>query len=378
VNALIEELRRRARVTFAEYMALALYHPTAGYYTRRRSGAGPVGRQGDFLTAPTASPLFGRTLARLVRDLAAAVGEPITFLELGAGEGILLDHLLGELGEVPGATLGRVIAIEVGGGSRRQIKSRCASAEALGTIEEARRPEGPTVLFASELYDALPAHRVTMRRTNGTLALAEFYVEVGEDNVPRWAVDLPSTPEIAGYLAEHDLGLEEGQVAEIRPAARALHARHLAWCGEQAIAVVIDYGHPSRKLYDSKGRRHGSLVGYRRHAQVADVLQDPGEIDITAHVNFDDLQAGAVDAGWERGELMALGAFLTLHGVFHLLPTAAATGAPLTPQEWAELGEAKRLLLPSGMGSDLRVLAQGKGKLWQAYKELATPAPGEA
>ncbi|HVN75088.1 MAG TPA: hypothetical protein VMT19_02140, partial [Thermoanaerobaculaceae bacterium] len=60
MNAIVAEVAKRGRLSFAEFMELALYHPTAGYYTKRRTGPGPAGRQGDFLTAPTTSPVFSQ------------------------------------------------------------------------------------------------------------------------------------------------------------------------------------------------------------------------------------------------------------------------------------------------------------------------------
>jgi SAM-dependent MidA family methyltransferase len=378
MSSVVAEVQRRGRVTFAEYMTLALYHPTAGYYTRTRRGPGPAGREGDFLTAPTASPVFARTLAALVRELSNRTGEALTLLEIGAGEGVLLERLCHELYDQSPTPLRRVVALEIGAPSRARICERCPQAETAATLAEVSPATGPTLLFASELYDALPVHRVTMRRANGSLELVEFYVEIDVAGKPVWVLGEPSDPAVASYLAGHGVHLEEGQIAELRPQARSLHASHLAWCGADAVALVIDYGYPSPKLYDSRGRRHGSLVGYRTHKLVEDVLESPGEIDITAHVNFDDLLAGAADLGWERGEVQPLGAFLAVHGALDGLPEAVAQGAPLTPSEWAELGEVKRLLLPTGMGSDLKVLAQGKGRLWQVYRQVSTPPPGEA
>jgi SAM-dependent MidA family methyltransferase len=378
VNTIVAEVARRGRVSFAEFMDLALYHPTAGYYTRRRTGGGPVGSSGDFVTAPTASPIFGRTIAEIVRQLAAVLGEPVTFVELGAGEGVLLSGLLDQLGKARPRVLRRTLAVERGEWARKRIAKRCDGVEVAARLSEASWPAGPVVLFASELYDALPAHRVTVLGQKLGYALAEYYVEPDGKGGLRWATGEPSTPDIVHYLAEHGLTLEEGQVAEIRPRARGMHAEHLAWCGSDAAALVVDYGHISRKLYDPRARRRGALVGYRAHALVEDVLADPGEIDITAHVNFDDLENAASDAGWERGVIRPLGSFLTLHGALSFLPPAVSRGEPLSPQEWAELSSAKRLLLPSGMGSDLKVLAQGRGRAWQAYLQLATPPPAEA
>jgi SAM-dependent MidA family methyltransferase len=378
VNVIVAEVTRRGRVSFAEFMELALYHPKAGYYTRRRTGEGPVGRGGDFLTAPTASPIFGRTLAELVRQLAMTLREPVTFVELGAGDGALLAVLLEHLGEGRGAALRRVLAVEAGEWARKRLAKRCKGVETASRLSEVTWPAGPVVLFASELYDAVPVHRVTLLGQQPGYALGEYFVEPDGKGGLRWEVGEPSTPEVLRYLRDHGLTLEEGQLAEIRPQVRSMHAEHLAWCGPDAVAFVVDYGHNSRKLYDSRARRHGSLVGYRAHALVEDVLADPGEIDITAHVNFDDLENAASDSGWERGVMRPLGVFLTLHGALSFLPEGVARGEPLSPQAWAELSAAKRLLLPSGMGSDLKVLAQGRGRAWQAYLRLATPPPAEA
>jgi SAM-dependent MidA family methyltransferase len=378
VNAIIAEVTRRERVSFAEFMELALYHPTEGYYTRPRNGPGPAGRSGDFLTAPTASPIFARTFAELTRQLCLALSEPVTFVDLGAGEGTLLAGLLDHLGAGRHNVLRRVLAVETAEWARQRIAERCGEVEVVARLPEASWPAGPVVLFASELYDALPAHRVTVEERQGGYALLEYFVEPDQQGGLRWSLGEPSTAEIPHYLREHGLTLEEGQVVEIRPQARAFHAQHLGWCGADAVAFLVDYGHNSRKLYDPRARRLGSLVGYRGHTLVEDVLADPGETDITAHVNFDDLENGASDSGWERGVTRPLGSFLTLHGALTFLPPGVAQGEPLSPKQWAELSEAKRLLVPSGMGSDLKVLTQGKGRAWQAYERLATPPPVEA
>ncbi len=379
MNAVIAEVRRRKRVTFAEFMELALYHPRAGYYTRsRRRGLGTAGERGDFLTAPTASPLFTRTLGALLVDLSSALGEPLSLVELGAGEGAFLAGVLEVAGAVGEGAVRRAVAVEVGEWARRRLAARCPGVETAATLAGRPRPSGPVVLFASELYDAVPAHRVTMAVDGKRRALKEQYVEVGAGSRLRWTLRDPSTGAIATYLRDANVVLDDGQVAEVRPGLRSMHANALAWCGHDAVALVIDYGHPARKLYDSRARRHGSLVGYRAHTLVRDALRSPGEHDITAHICFDDLERAAADVGWERGELRPLGSFLALHGALRFLPPAAGSGDRLTPLDWAELAAAKRLLVPDGMAADLKVLAQGRGRTWQAYCKLATPPPLEA
>ena len=378
MNAIVAEVARRGRVSFAEFMDLALYHPTAGYYTRRRSGPGPAGRAGDFLTAPTTSPIFSQTLAELLVQFQSAFGEALTFVELGSGEGFLLEGLLAHLSGRRDEVLRRVVSVEQAEWARRRIAKRCKGVEVEASLAAARWPDGPVVLFASEYYDALAVNRITARAGPGGLALLEYYVEPDGRGGLQWTFGEPTAPAILAYLAEHGIAVADGQVVEIRPQARSVHAGHLRWCGVDAVALVLDYGHAGRRLYDPRARRGGSLVGYRTHALVADVLADPGQVDITAHVNFDDLENAAADAGWERGVIRPLGSFLAVHGALSFLPEAVAGGDPLTPAEWAQLAAAKRLLLASGMGADLKVLAQGRGRAWQAYTQLATPPPAEA
>ncbi len=373
MNGIVAEIARRGRVSFRTFMELALYHPRFGYYTRPRSGPGPAGPGGDFLTAPTASPLFVATLARLCDTLAERLGHGLTFLELGGGEGVLLEGLSRAVR--PG-TLTRVVAVEIAPWARRRIVRRCPGAQVVARLGEAERPTGSVVLFASELYDALPVRRLTLARVDGQLVLQEYFVEVGRGGSLQWVCDAPESPEVAVYLHETGIVLEEGQVVEVRPELRGIHASNLAWCGRDALALVVEYGHPARRLFDARSRRHGSLVAYSGHRLVRDVLSEPGRLDITAHVNFDDLEGAAADVGWDRGEIRPLGLFLALHGAVSLLPSGKE--GPLTPSEWATLAAAKKLLVPSGMASDLKVLVQGRGRVWRHYLHAATPPPMEA
>ena len=378
MNPIVAEVARRGRVSFMEYMELALYHPEAGYYTKPRPEEGPVGPRGDFITAPTAAPLLADTVAGLLTRLAAAGGGPVVFAELAAGEGFFLERLCASAGPVGGGVLRRVVAVEMAPWARARLAERCPGAEVAAALGEVEPPAGPAVLFASELYDALPAHRVTVVRRDDALVLMEYYVETGADGGLEWVLDAPSTPAVAEYLRQHGIVLEEGQVAEVRPQARAMHEALLAWCGTDAVSLVIDYGYPAHRLYNPRGRRFGSLVGYRGHRASHDVLASPGETDITAHVNFDDLEGAAAEVGWERGAVHPLGAFLALLGATKLLPDAVSRGEPLSADQWAALSAAKRLMSPSGMGSDLKVLVQGRGRLYRAFGKIAAPPRLEA
>ncbi|BCW93309.1 MAG: SAM-dependent methyltransferase [Thermoanaerobaculum sp.] len=342
------------RVTFARFMELALYHPQLGYYARPR-GAYPAGPEGDFVTAPTAHPLFAALWAEILAALRERRGQPLTFADLGAGDGRFLRNLAGFL---DAQTVARLMAVEVSPAGREAMAASLPQVELAASLAELSPSEGPCVIFASELYDALPCH--LLEGTEG--GLCELYVEASEDGTLRLVADNPSTPELSAYLAAYGITLEAGQRAEVRLEARRFHQQVLAWAGSDAVVFVLDYGYPARSLYNPRARRGGSLTGYRQHRVVTDLLSHPGEVDITAHVNWDDLLAAGNDLGFGARPVEPLGLFLTRWGILEL----AGAGGKETSLPW----EVRLLVHPAGMGSDLKVLVQGKGALWECWQEL--------
>lgn len=343
------------RVTFARFMELALYHPEIGYYARPQEGY-PAGPGGDFVTAPTVHPAFAGTWCRILASLAEARGQPLTFVDLGAGDGSFLERLLAGLST---GVLSRVLAVEVSPAGRRAVATRLPAVETAAGVRELPPPSGPCVVFASELYDAMPCHLV--EGSEG--GLRELYVEAQEDGLLRLVADEPSSPVLVAYLEAHGVRLEPGQRAEVRPQARAFHGEILQWAGGDALIVVVDYGYPARLLYNPRARRRGTLAGYRRHRVVDDVLADPGEVDITAHVNWDDLLAAGGDMGFASSAPEPLGLFLTRWGVLEVATRDSHDGSQVP---WG----VKLLVHPAGMGSDLKVLVQGRGSLWTCWQEL--------
>jgi SAM-dependent MidA family methyltransferase len=181
------------RVTFARFMELALYHPQLGYYARPR-GAYPAGPEGDFVTAPTAHPLFAALWAEILAALRERRGQPLTFVDLGAGDGRFLRNLAGFL---DAQTVARLMAVEVSPAGREAMAASLPQVELAASLAELSPSEGPCVIFASELYDALPCH--LLEGTEG--GLCELYVEASEDGTLRLVADNPSTPELSAYLA---------------------------------------------------------------------------------------------------------------------------------------------------------------------------------
>ena len=345
---------RGGEVGFAEFMELALYDSEHGYY----NGAVPrYGRRGDFLTAPTASPWYAAVVSSLMTRLTDRIG-PVTLVDLAAGDGCFLAGVYEALGGRVAGVIRRLVAVDRAGPMRDCLAKRLPGvAEVVADLRQAGPPNGPVVIHASELYDALPVERVIA----GGEGLEELRV-ASIDGVLMWR-RRPAGAEAIAYFSGHRIRLEPGQIAEACLMARDLHRRHLQWAGDDALMLILDYGYEARRLYDARGRRNGSLACYRRHQLSRDPLESPGEQDITAHVNWDDLRAPAEAVGWQEVGLWPLAEFLVRAGLARVVEgQGLGIEAPVNAQTIRERQEIKRLLDPDGMGSDLKMLIQGRGR----------------
>jgi SAM-dependent MidA family methyltransferase len=335
-------------IGFDQYMEMALYEPGLGYYG---GGALKFGAAGDFVTAPEMSPLFGRTLARQVAQVLAAV-DGGDVLELGPGSGRLAADLLLEL-ERLGALPRHYFMLELSGELRARQRQRLATA-APHLCERAvwldALPETiDGVIVANEVLDAVPVQVVAWRERG-----------IFERGVARAAAGLAwsERPIRPGPLAEaaRALSVAPPYVTEIGLRAHALVAalaRRLA----RGVVLLVDYGFGSGEFHHPQ-RSSGTLMCHYRHRAHDDPFFLPGLQDITAHVDF----TSVVDAG-VAGGLSVLGyttqaRFLVNCGITDLLaaehPEAAGHYLPIASQ-------AHRLLSPAEMGELFKVLALGRG-----------------
>jgi len=356
---------RGGAVPFDEYMELALYHPAQGYYA---SDTVRYGRAGDFLTAPTASGWYARVVARLLRKIAAERGR-LRLADAASGDGSFLEKLLESFGVDAGEVIAEVISVERSPAMRSLQSERLAQAPVavrmIRGVEQLGRFPGPTVVHASELYDAQPVTRVVGRRGG----LREQWVIAPEGRL-EWQ-EKPARTEVVAYFERHGVVLEEGQIAEANLGAATVHRRLLAAVGEQGLALVLDYGYETRRLYDARGRRGGSLATFHRHRVGRDPLETPGEVDLTAHVNWDDLRNAAEAEGWVEVGLWPLAEFLVRAGIEQeLADRGLGMEAELDADTVTARQEVKRLLDPEGMGSDLKVLVQAKGEMVETAKSV--------
>jgi len=357
--AIRARMRESGRLTFAEVMELALYHPVGGYYTAHVN----LGPAGDFVTAPEEHPAFGALLARQMEGCWAALGRPAVFrvVEMGGGRGTLAADLLGyaraELPELFSAI--RYLLID------RSPRLLAIQHERLRPFAErvAWAPELPLdlegVILSNELVDAFPVHRV-IGRPDG---LRELYVaSVGPAATAtafQWEEGPPSTSELEAYFARVEVTLADRQEAEVNLAAidwlRAV-SRSLT----RGFVITIDFGHVARELYRPE-RTGGTLLAYRDQRVSDDLLSCLGRQDLIAHVDFSSLVRVGREEGLDALGLVTQQQFLLDLGLEGWLATLDTRALP--PAERAANRRALLALLstePNGLG-DAKVLVQARG-----------------
>jgi SAM-dependent MidA family methyltransferase len=353
-----DEIAERGPMTFARFMDLALYDPDGGYY---RDEAARPGREGDFLTAPEAHPIFGAALARAVADAWDRLGRPNPFVlrEYGAGTGMLaaavLDGLTTERPDL--ASVIRYEPIEV---EPRRLEAIAARLEAAGHGARLTVPASPdrpadAFVLANEVLDALPTHRVVQRagrlREVMVGSLDGAFVDVEAE---------PSTHALERRLAENGVTLADGQRAEICLAVDGWIAAAAAAGLGRGVLLLIDYGYPATELYDPIRRRDGTLRAYLRHRVHDDPYIHVGRQDLTAHVDVTAAEGAASAAGLTHLGTTTQAEFLVGLGTEDLLRAIQADPTTTMEDYLAVRSALVRLLDPAAMGR-FRVMAFGHG-----------------
>lgn len=371
VEVIRAEIAREGRLTFARFMELALYHPEFGYYL----GAGlRAGKQGDFLTAPELSPLFGHVVARQLLQVWQALGEPPEFVvtEYGAGRGRLARAIFeAARDESPSFAVAlRYVLHEVNPHRRADaaellrtagLGERC-SFEWPGSAPAYAVPVAGAVV-ANEFIDALPVHRAVWRQG----ALRERYVSWSAG----WFAeveDSPSTPALAAPIVAAGVALEEGQQVDLilgtAPWLEAAAAR-LA----RGVVLTIDYGYPSAELYAPR-RLAGTFLCYHQHTANDEPYTRIGRQDMTAHVDFGLLRRAGEHLGLALLGETAQSHFLIDLGLGELLVARQTPGRDLAAY-LVDRTAVATLIDPRGMGS-FRVQLQGKGVALDAPRGFAS------
>jgi SAM-dependent MidA family methyltransferase len=336
------------KISFADYMNYCLYTPGLGYYS---NGTQKIGESGDFTTAPEISPLFSQSLAHHARDVMHQLpGADI--LEFGAGSGKMAGDILLELAQANAAPKHYYI-IEASADLRlRQQKYlRFILGELFDTVVWlSNLPDEFTgVIFANEVCDAMPVHRIQFTGIEVTELMVSF-----KNNELCYTTSPITNAELGNRIQQiQPLIQHENYITEVNLAADAW-LRSLADTLKQGAIFIIDYGYPRQAFYHPQ-RSNGTLMCYYQHKAHDNALILPGLQDITSHIDFTNLAETALESGLDVEGFQAQADFLLAAGITELL---SETGDEFTDLQ--QKTALKRLLLPSAMGEDFKVLTLGK------------------
>lgn len=219
--------------------------------------------------------------------------------------------------------------------------------------------EQPLLVIANELFDALPFARL-VKRPAGLSEL--MVVDCGEKL--EWE-ERAAPQKYVDYFDRRDIELQDGQFADVSLQWSELFAT-ICNLSSRALIVTFDYGFPQRQLFDARFRRFGTAAAYYRHQVSRELLARPGEQDLTAHINFSDLIEAGKSLGYTTLSFLRQAEFLLAVGITeHPLFAPADELAVDSLSRALELREqreaARRMVLPDGIGEDLRVLVMARG-----------------
>jgi SAM-dependent MidA family methyltransferase len=356
-DLLIERILREGPITFHDWMQSALYDPANGYYMRATLQR--WGREGDYRTSPERTELFATTFAKYFSHLYEKLHRPQQFiiLECGAGDGsFALDVLSFFRDRVPGLFgITRYLVDESSADSRDRIRKKLAGfkdrVEFVSLFDIARLDSA--VVFSNELLDAFPVHRLQL--VNGELR--ELYVSVDSEGEFVWIAGELSKPWLENFVSSSSLQLIDTQIIEVSPWIESWFEA-LGQKLQRGYVVTVDYGNEATELYDFNQRPEGTLRAYSRH-QFENVLDSPGEFDITTSVDWSYIKRGGAANGLTVIDFDRLDQFLMKSGLLDEL-TAKLESLTSDSEKLKLTTAAREMILPGGMASSFQVLVQSR------------------
>ncbi len=352
------------KITFAEYMNLALYAPGLGYYS---AGLQKFGQQGDFVTAPEISPLFSQCLALQCMHIMQQSQQRV-ILEVGAGSGILAIELMLELerrSQLPEHYLILELSAELRDRQQQAIKTRLAHlSDRFHWLDSLPAKPFSGVVLANELLDAMPLHLLKLEQDK----TSERYVMLDENGEFSWQDEALENPRLIAKsddiraLHQSLAHLTVPQISENAAYYTEVNLQAGDWVASIAdilhsgALLLIDYGYTAQEYYHPQ-RSMGTLMCHYQHHRHDDPFYLPGLQDITAHIDFSSIAKAAEKAGLKVCGFTTQAHFLMAGGLVELTKD-------LDPDDVVRFAEVARqikmLTLPEEMGELFKVILLAK------------------
>lgn len=348
-NLIQKKIQSSGPLAFVDFMNEALYG-AYGYYQKNST---PFGANGDFITAPELSPLFGQTLAQQIGEIFAVLENP-QILEFGAGSGRLCVEILSQLAlqnQLPEQYF--IIELSAALKQRQQqwIEEKIPQwASKITWLDAWPKTAFEGVVLANEVLDAMPVDRFLLH----------------DENILRSHVILDDKHQLAEqFLPCHDDKLHQA-IHRIRPKNLSVYQSEINtfipdWiqsCAamlDRGSLIIIDYGFPRHEYYHPD-RLGGTLICHHRHRSHPNPLIHLGEQDITAHVDFTLVAESALASGFHVGGYTTQAFFLLNNGLLDLLSHYTDEAICIKRNQ-----EVKILTHPHEMGELFKVIALNKG-----------------
>jgi NADH dehydrogenase [ubiquinone] 1 alpha subcomplex assembly factor 7 len=341
------EIRRRIALSgpmpVRQFMALCLTHPEHGYYMSRD----PFGRAGDFVTSPEVSQIFGELVGLWAASLWQAMGAPenVRLVELGPGRGTMMLDAMRAANVVPAFRNALVIHLIEASPvlrARQEEMLKGLNAPILWHERFDEVPDGPAIVLANEFFDALPVHQA-VKQINGWY---ERTVAIDQHGALAFSIADEPMPLFDQLLPKSMRDAPLGSLFEWRTDNLALElGRRIMRQGGGAL--IVDYGHTESAAGET-------LQAVGRHG-FADPLGMAGQVDLTAHVDFQALRLAAESMGVRTHGPLDQAEFLRRMGIER---RAAALKSVVTPDKAMEIDVAVARLTGEGR--------TGMGKLFKA------------
>ena len=343
-NQIDETIRQNGPISLSTYMRLCLTHPTFGYYRQTQ----PIGRSGDFVTAPEISQMFGEAIGLWMGVLRKELTVDVDIAELGPGRGTLMSDALRAFSKaMEGGKPGRLHLLETSPVLRAEQETALKEYHPVWIEELDQIPLSgpPLIIIANEFFDVLPIKQY--QKSNG-----QWHERViGLQNDKRiWG--LSPTPMPQENLPDFLHLAIDGAIWEAAPTAEMIMRTLATRVAKRGGALLcIDYGYDQTQTGDT-------FQAMENHA-FADPLTRPGRADLTAHVDFEALSSAAAEAGAQTHFLQTQSTFLSALGIRERSQALAQAN----PQQ------------ADGLAADLDRLV-GHAQMGDLFKVLCVSAPG--
>lgn len=352
-------IARKGKITFAEYMEVALYHRPGGYY----EGRGRIGAGGDYYTSAVAHPAFGGLLAVQLQRMWQLLGRPGGFwaVELGAGSGALARDIV-EYSRSLEPRFSQALSYVAVDRSRAQLASE-GHGHGFHQLAGSGVPFGGVVgcVLSNELADSFPVHRLQVvggetKEVFVTVEGGELVEILGEPSSLPVARRAEALDLEDGYRGEVNLGIDRW-MEEVGAALT------------RGFVLTIDYGYLAAE--PSTRSRDGTVRTYYNHVDGVGPYRRTGEQDITAYVDFSRVIESGGRAGLNPVGMCTQGRLLDRLGIREWLLQIRGSDVHQRERDANMMG-LRELSKPGGLGG-FKVLVQEKGTGVAELSALAPP-----